>query len=311
MLYHQDEDHMKTRLLLCLGLPALLFGLLCGSGFAGRAKEDSKEGSAIQKQAEAFIKAFENGDAKGVAACWAEDGTYAALSGPELKGREAILKAFTEFFATNKNLKMRITSDSLRFVTPDVAIEEGVAEVFPSDGGAPSIARFSNVHVKKGDAWLLSSVKDSVFTPPSNFEHLRDLEWAIGDWASQNSKGEVEHISLSWTETHNFIIGSFSTTIKDMSVGSAKQWIGWDPTAKRIRSWSFDDSGAFGEGIWAKEGNKWIIRTVTLLQDGKKASATYIIGMVDADTISLEGKDRKEDGNDLPDIKEVKLKRDK
>ena len=300
---------MKTRILLCLGLPALLFGLLCGSGFAGRTTDNAKDGSAIQKQAEAFIKAFENGDAKAVAALWTEDGTYASLNGPELKGREAIQKAFTDLFANNKNMKVRITSDSLRFVTPDVAIEEGVCEVFQPDGGPPTQAHFSNVHVKKGGEWLLSSVKDSVFTPPSNFEHLRDLEWAIGDWVSQNPKGEVEHITLSWTETHNFVIGSFSTTVKDVSVGSAKQWIGWDPLAKRIRSWSFDDSGAFGEGAWTKDGSKWFIKTITVLQDGKKATATYIIGMVDADTISLEARDRKEDGNDFPDIKEVKLKR--
>src|SRR5262249_22454495 len=198
---------------------------------------------------------------------------------------------------------------SLRFITPDVAIEDGVTEVFPADGGPPSRARFSNVHVKKNGQWLLSSVKDSVFTPPSNYEHLRALEWAIGEWASESTQGPVEHISLSWTETWNFIIGSFSTTVKNVSVGSAKQWIGWDAQAKRIRSWSFDDSGAFGEAAWTRDGDKWVMKSSTVLQDGKKATATYIIGPADADAITLEAKDRTVDGNALPDIKEVKLKR--
>src|SRR5262249_35262252 len=244
-----------------------------------------------------------------MAAVWAEDGEYTDLTGRHHKGREAIEKAFTEFFAANKGLKVGINSESLRFITPDVAIEEGVTEVFPADGGLPSRARVSNVHVKKNGQWLLSSVKDSAYTPPSNYGHLRGLEWAIGEWASENSQGPVEHISLSWTETRNFIIGSFSTTMKDVSVGSAKQWIGWDPQAKRIRSWSFDDSGAFGEGAWTIDGDKWVIKSNSVLNDGKKATTTYIIGPADANTITLETKDRTVDGNALPDVKEVKLKR--
>jgi uncharacterized protein (TIGR02246 family) len=300
---------MTTRLLWFAGLPALVCALLLRPGFANPGKEDAKEGDAIQKQGEAFIEAFQKGDAKGVAALWAEDGEYTDLSGQQLKGRDAIEKAFAVFFTNNMGLKVRITSDSLHFVTPEVAIEEGVSEVFPSDGGLPSRAGYRNVHVKKNGQWLLSSVKNSELTSPSNYEHLRGLEWAIGEWASDNPKGEVEHLSLSWTETRNFIVGSFSTTVKDVSVGSAKQWIGWDPESKRIRSWSFDDTGAFGEGAWTKDGDKWVIKSSTVLADGKKAAATYIVGPVDADTISLEAREQTADGNALPNLKEVKLKR--
>jgi uncharacterized protein (TIGR02246 family) len=291
-----------------VGFSALALGLVRVSGFAKQDKVDSKEGAAIQKLAEAFIKAFESGDAKAVAACWVEDGTYTDLTGRQLKGRQAIENAFKELFAKTKGMKVGIASESLQFITPDVAIEEGVTEVLPGDGGPPSRARFSNIHVKKDGQWHLGSVKDSVFVPPGNYEHLRGLEWAVGEWAGE-SQGAVEHISLSWTETRNFIIGSISTTVKNVSVGSAKQWIGWDPTAKRIRSWSFDDTGAFGEGAWTMDGDKWAIKSATILQDGKKATATYILGHVDADTITLEAKDRTVDGNALPDVKEVKLKR--
>jgi uncharacterized protein (TIGR02246 family) len=292
-----------------VGLPALLCGVLVLPGFADLNKADSKEGDAIQKQGEAFIEAFHKGDARGVAAFWAEDGDYTDLAGRQLKGREAIEKAFAEYFEKHKGAKVQIISESLRFITPEVAVEEGVSEVFPADGGLPSRARFSNVHVKKNGQWLLGSVKDTELTPPSNYEHLRGLEWAVGEWAGAGANGAVEHISLSWTETRNFIIGAFSTTVKDVSVGSAKQWIGWDPVAGRIRSWSFDDTGAFGEGAWTTEGEKWVIRTSTVLPDGKKATATYIVGPGDADSITLESKERTIDGNALPDVKEVRLKR--
>jgi uncharacterized protein (TIGR02246 family) len=293
------------------GFAALYCSVLCAPGFARQEKDDAKDKDEIQKQAEAFIEAFEKGDAKGAAALWVEDGSYTTMTGRELKGREAIEKAFTELFAANKGLKAGITSESLRFVTPDVAIEEGVAEVFPADGGPPSRARYSNVHVKKNGQWLRNSVKDSAFAPPSNYEHLRGLEWAIGEWASENTKGEVEHISLSWTDASNFIVGNFSTTAKDLSLGSATLWVGWDPVAKRIRSWSFDETGAFGEGAWSQDGDKWVIKSSTILQDGSKATANYILGRAENDSITLEMKDRTVDGNALADVKEVKLKRAK
>jgi uncharacterized protein (TIGR02246 family) len=300
---------MNARRLWQLGLPALVIGLLVVPGFATQGKPDPKEGAAIQKLAESFIKAFESGDARGVAACWTEDGTYGDLGGQQLKGRAAIEKAFREFFSTNRGLKVQIISESLQFITPDVALEEGVSEVFPPDGGLPSRARFRNVLVKKNGEWLLSSVKDSAFVPPSNYEHLRGLEWAIGDWASEGGEGPVEHVSLAWTETRNFLVGSFSTTVKNVSVGSAKQWIGWDPKAKRIRSWSFDDTGAFGEGAWTKEGDRWVIKSSTVLGDGKTMTATYVIGRANGDTITLEARNRAVDGNSLPDVKQVRLKR--
>src|SRR5262249_28746256 len=140
-------------------------------------------------------------------------------------------------------------------------------------------------------------------------EHLRGLEWAIGDWVGQAEKGAVERISLAWAANQNFIVGSFATTFKGASLGSAKQWIGWDPLTQRIRSWVFDESGAFGEGAWTRDGDRWTIKTSSVLQDGKKAAATFIIAPVDAETITFQSKDRSVDGNPLPDTKEVKMKR--
>ena len=297
---------MRTRLLWFLGLA---LGFAVWPGQAQQPKAETGEEAAIQKNAEAFVEAFHKGDAKALAALWAPDGEYTDVTGSQLKGRQAIEKAFQAFFSEHKDLKVRIEGLSLRFVTPDVAIEEGTSEVFAPDGGAPSRARYTNIHVKKDGQWLLSSVRDSPFTPSSNYEHLRGLEWAIGDWAGQINKDESERITLAWAENQNFIVGSFSTTSGNVSVGSAQQWIGWDPLAKRLRSWTFDESGAFGEGAWTKDGDRWTIKTSSVLQDGKKAPATFIIAPVDVDTISLQSKDRSADGNALPDTKEVKLKR--
>jgi uncharacterized protein (TIGR02246 family) len=270
---------------------------------------NAQDKAAIAKNAEAFVAAFHKGDAKALAAFWTPDGDYTTVTGRRLKGREEIERVYRQFFAEHKNLKVRIDSESLRFIAPDVAIEEGTSEVFSTDGGPPSRARFKNTHVKKQDQWFLSSVQDSVYTPPNNAEHLRGLQWIIGEWASQPDKGMVERVIWSWTANQNFIVGSFSTTFKSASMRGAKHWIGWDPATQRIRSWIFDDSGAFGEGAWSRDGDKWSIKTTSVLQDGKKASATFVVTPIDADTISFQIKDRSVDGRALPDVKDLKLKR--
>jgi uncharacterized protein (TIGR02246 family) len=267
--------------------------------------------AAIQKLGEAFVEAFQKGDARAVAACWAPDGDLTDENGHQMKGRAAIEKALAELFAQNKGLKMRIESQSLRFLTPDSAIEDGISEVLPPDGGPPSRARYTNVHAKKDGQWLLGSVRETPFVPPGNYEHLRGLEWAVGDWAGEAEQGGVERLSVAWADNQNFLNATFSTTIKNISVGKATQWIGWDPVATRVRSWIFDTTGGFGDGSWTQDGGRWVVKTSSVLQDGKKAAATYVLTPVDADTITLQARDRSEDGNRLPDMKEVKLKRAK
>jgi uncharacterized protein (TIGR02246 family) len=276
---------------------------------AGEAEGDPKDKAAIQRNGEAFVEAFHKGDARALAAFWTPDGDYTDETGRHLKGREAIAKAFEQYFSENKGLKLGIESQSLRFLTPDVAIEDGVTEVISPNGGPPSRARYSIVHVKKNGQWFLSSVHDSAFVPPSNREHLHGLEWAIGEWAGEADKGEAERLTVAWAENQNFLVATFQRTSGDMVVAGATQWIGWDPLAKRVRSWIFDAAGGFGEGSWSQEGQKWVIKTHSVLQDGKKATATFIVTPVDADTLSLQARDRNVESKPIPDSPEVKLKR--
>jgi uncharacterized protein (TIGR02246 family) len=287
---------------------AMVLALAASSALGDEAKGDPKDKEAIAKNAEAFVEAFHKGDADALAAFWTQDGDYTHQTGRHLKGREEIAKAFKEFFAENKGLKLRIDSDSLRFVTPDVAIEDGTTQVFRPDGGPPSRARYTIVHAKKDGQWYLSSVRDAAVAAAGNHDRLQALEWAIGDWAQESEKGEVERLSVTWTDNENFIVANFSTTVGDDSVGSATQWIAWDPVAKRVRSWIFDAAGGFGEGSWTTEDKKWVIKTTSVTQDAKKATATYTVTSVDADTITLQAKDRTVNGDALPD-REVKLKR--
>jgi uncharacterized protein (TIGR02246 family) len=300
MKYHRTIDSLLPLALAC----AMNFG-----SSTAQAAEDEAERAALARVAEAFVEAFNKGDARAVAAFWTPDGDYTDQTGPLFKGREAIEQTYTQFFEENKGLKLRIESESLRFPAPETAVEDGTSAVLPPDGAPPSRARYTNVFVRKDGNWLLSSVREAAYAPPSNAGHLRALEWAIGEWVDDVEGEEVGRVNFEWSPEGNFIVSTHAVTLKEILMSRGTQWIGWDPATSQIRSWSFESDGGFGESTWAEEGGKWVIKTSAILPDGKKLTATNIVTPVSENAIIWQSKDRALDGQALPDIDEIKLKR--
>jgi uncharacterized protein (TIGR02246 family) len=168
---------------------------------------DEKEQPAKGRRAE-FIAAFNKGDAKALANVWTPDATYVDQVGREYKGRTAIEQLYQNVFGARKGAKLTIHVTSAKQVSPDVALEEGGTEVTPSEGGPGTVARFSAVLVKKDGEWYLQSVHDSVAHPPSNAEHLEDLEWLIGEWTGESEKGESGTATYDWAENQIEAIAS-------------------------------------------------------------------------------------------------------
>jgi uncharacterized protein (TIGR02246 family) len=300
---------MRIRRLFCLAVavPLLAAG---GSGVAQKDDKGKPEDEAVLlKNARAFVEAFHKGDAKAVAAFWTEDGDYTDQIGHVRKGREAITRAFEVLFAEHKGLKLRIDIASLRFVTPDVAVEDGTTSVIPADGAPPSRTRYTIVHTRKDGKWFLSSVREAPYVAPTNYLHLRHLEWALGEWADEAGKGDGARITYAWGPNQNFIVSTFTTSFKNLAIGGGTQWIGYDPINWGVRSWNFESNGGYGEGTWTRDGDKWTIKTKAVLPDGKQVVATSILTHVDADTLTLQSKGRTVDGKPIPDAPELRLKR--
>jgi uncharacterized protein (TIGR02246 family) len=300
-------------LALALGLAAILaVGGFVGSG---RSPADAEERKAEEKEPPAkgrraaFIAAFEKGDAKAVASFWTPDAMYVDQVGREYKGRTAIEQLYEKTFAARKGAKLAIHVTSDKLLTPDVALEDGITEVTPSEGGLGTAARFSAVLVKKDGEWYLQSVRDAVVHPPSNAEHLEGIEWLIGEWTGEAEKGESSTASYDWAENQNFIVSSFATTVDGVPVVGGTQWIGWDAIDKQIRSWSFYSRGGFGEAVWTKDGDKWTLKTTARTANGKKASATNIVTKTDDDHMTWQMTKLTVDGESIPDPKPVKMKR--
>jgi uncharacterized protein (TIGR02246 family) len=285
--------------------------LLLGAGTRADDKGNAADEKALKKRAEDFIAAFNAGDAKAVAGFWTPDGDYVDEAGHALNGRKAIQEAFEKEFAAAKGAKLRINPTSLRFVKPDLAIEDGTTEVVYPGDLPPAGARYTVVHVKQDGQWYLASVRDAVLVPPSGHDNLQNLDWLTGDWVDEAQQGESAKASFSWAENDNFLVSTFVVTLKDVPVAGGTQWIGWDGAAKGIRSWSFGSNGGISEGTWSRDGDKWTVKTTATMRDGKKATATNVITKVNDDHFTWQSTNRSADGKALPDTEVVKMKRAK
>jgi hypothetical protein len=211
-------------------------------------------------------------------------------------------------FAANKGVRIEVMHPSIRIVSPDAAIEEGTVRV-TRPGESPSDSTYLAVHVKKGGQWKLDSVRETeVPEEPPTSSPLQDLAWLVGEWIDQSPEATMES-TVTWTKNKTFLSYAFKVSAPGTDDLEGTQVIGWDPAARTIRAWMFDSDGGFGEGTWSKKDKSWIVKFNQVLPDGRKASATNVYTLIDADTFTWKSIGRQVDGRFLPNIDEVKIVR--
>ena len=294
----------------CIGVLALCVTVMCSEPRAFAA-DQAADKAAIEKAIESYTAAFNAKDAKALAAHWSPEAVYInPLTGNQVEGREAIAKEFTATLAALKNAKLAVEVESIRFISPGVAVENGAAKLISADG-QPEESSYTAIHVKHGGKWLLDRVtEEDVPVVLSHYEQLKGLEWMIGTWVDGDDQARIE-TTCQWTRNKNFITRSFAVAIKDRLDMAGMQIIGWDPAAKQIRSWVFDSDGGFAEGRWTKKDNRWSITTTGTMPDGRKASSVSVITYVDDSQFKWQSVSRMADGELLPNIDEVVVVRSK
>lgn len=266
---------------------------------------------AIRQAVAGYIAAFNQGDAKALAALWSPEAVYTnPATGEQAIGRDAIEQQFAGIFAASKGVKLEATTQSVKFVSPNVAIEQGTAKVLQAKGEAEE-SEYSAVYVKRDGQWLLDRVtEEAPSVPHSNYEHLKELEWMVGTWIDQDEQTSIE-TSCQWAKNQNFLVRSFSVSVRERIQMSGMQIIGWDPAAKRIRSWVFDSDGGFGEGAWSKRGPAWHVQLAGTRADGKKMSSVNIIKFVNNDQFTWQIVNGQVGDDLVPNTEEVLVVRQK
>jgi uncharacterized protein (TIGR02246 family) len=289
----------------CFLLTAAIIACALASAIGADADRQAADEAAIRKSVETYAATFNKGDAKALAAMWSPEAVYMnPLSGEEVVGRAEIEKQFAEIFNKAKGAKLEAKTETIKFVSPNVAVEQGKAKVIRPDQ-EPEDSEYSAVYVKRDGQWLLDRVtEEDVPIVTSNYDKLKELEWMIGTWEDQDEQNRIE-TTCQWTKNRNFITRSFTLSIRDRIDMAGMQIVGWDPAAKQIRSWVFDSDGGFGEGVWKKKDKRWYVQSTGTSPDGSKSSSVNIITYVDDNTFTWQSVNREAGDELLPNVDEV------
>ncbi|WP_165219740.1 SgcJ/EcaC family oxidoreductase [Aquisphaera insulae] len=265
----------------------------------------------------AFTKAFNEGDARSIAGLFTPGARVTTLGGEVIDGRDSIEKRFAASFEQSPGQKIQIQTQSVRFLDADSAIEEGTSTITAADGSGEldttaETTRYSVAYVKREGRWLQETLRDElmpeVATEETAASHLKELEWLIGEWVDESDEAEVR-TSGSWAENRAFLVRVFHVKVNGKEAMSGSQRIGWDPKQKQFRSWVFDSDGGFSEGLWSRDGDRWLIKSSGTLKDGRTVSATNIVSRNGKDSMTWFSTDRTLGGEIMPDEDAVTLVR--
>jgi uncharacterized protein (TIGR02246 family) len=272
--------------------------------------EELAEETAIRKGAEAFVAAFNNRDATAVGALFAHKAEITDEQGRLVKGRPAIEEEYRKVFEANPDGKIFIDIESIRILTPNIAVEEGLVRGQIVPDADENVSTYVAVHVKVEGQWLIGSVKDFAVDDPkvTANDHLQDLAWLVGEWVEE-SPYSIVHSVCVWNDNGNFLMQEFKVQVAGQIAMSGTMRIGWDAVRKQFKSWVFDSHGGSAEGIWIKSGNVWIVRSQGSTSAGETASATYRYRPIDGDTIGWSATDLVIDGELQDDMPEIIVKR--
>jgi ketosteroid isomerase-like protein len=252
-----------------------------------------REIDAIRKAGQAYVEALNRGDLQALLSAWLPSGDIVDALG----NRKLAVDLLKSEFATNQPRQaapeQRITIDpntTIRLITENVAIEDGVIEVPAPGGQSTPTGRFTAVWVKPKQTWILAGLRESAMIPQPTVRPIDQLDWMIGDWVGQS--GDLEYVfSSRWDAGGHFILRDLQVRRGGSTLMRASQRVGWDPVKKHLRSWSFDSEGGYGEGAWVNDGDKWHVKTEGATADGHELNSlsTFTLNPDGTITWQVEG----------------------
>jgi len=244
---------------------------------AQAADESEPREREVRAASRQYIESEERGDWKSVRQMWTDDSDFMDAFGRVFNPRQLMEVRSEKSTADLVTFSLREGETKLRFITPEVAIEDGTVEFRQSNDGSNMIGRFTAIWVKRDGRWLLDSVREAAYNAPQGNEKLKSLAWLLGEWAAKAGDTEVL-VSSHWSDDGKYIVREFLVRADGREDISATQRIGADSSTGKIRCWTFDSNGGTSEGTWRQDGDRWLVDTKEVLADGKtsKTSAAYV-----------------------------------
>jgi uncharacterized protein (TIGR02246 family) len=260
-----------------------------------------KEG--VQKALDAFVAAFNSGDAKALSSSWTTEGEYIGDDGTTYRGRAALEKGYTEFFTNNKGNSLSVEVGSIRFPSKDTAVVEGHFKLRSGKASELAVSRCSFLFAREDGKWLIAIAREW----PGDGLSLRDLEWLIGTWEAKRD-GVTVTSKYEWTANKSFIRCTF-TVKKGAETHTGMQMIVKDPSTGGLHQWTFEDSGGIGSSDITRDGKKWVHTARGVTPEGQVVTATNIMTPIDTNSFFFHAVERTLDDEELPDLPPVKVTR--
>ena len=272
--------------------------------------ERSADFQKIEAAIASYVDAFNAKDVDKLLSFWTTDGVYVSrTSGDLLSGHDELKQEFSAILGAEDAPNLAVQTESIEFVSPNVAVERGSALVTGKDFTDQSTYRV--VYVEREGRWLIDRVTEDIQIPrASNYEQLQGLDFLVGQWAVEGD-GMAVQLDSQWTTNQNYLSTKYSVAIDGVIESSGLQIIGWDAKNQQIRSWLFDSNGGFVKGTWEQRENaeEWVVQSVATLADGAAGSSTSIYRPEGPDSFSWRKTNRVVDGKLLPNTQEVIMRR--
>ena len=157
--------------------------------------------------------------------------------------------------------------------------------------------------------------------PGPDYEHLKQLEWLIGEWEGTmvvppsfpeiypEGATVVSKQRCYWMQNKSYMGFEFRDFVDGKLAHEGFEMIGVDPESKQPIHWIFSVAGGYGTGKWSRDGKTWKLEwNATLPNEAEyKGISDHI--PVNKNTYKWQIRDATRNGKKVPDYPIVEFKR--
>ena len=262
----------------------------------------------VAQRSGSYLDAFNRRDVDACAEHWSKDAEYEIGGKREpIVGRAAIAAALRKMLSTDEPFQLTVGDQRFRKLSADVVTEDGIARLQSESHGVER-ARYLVIHVKENGTWYRESVREIPMAPSSALAVESELNSLVGKWQSESDEGTLT-LNAEWVLDRRFLSRTFQLSGQDGTTITGTEWIGWDPAARVIRSWSFDSRGGFESGVWHRDGRQWIVKVRAVLPDGNTATEQRAVSINEDGQLETRVIEQAVGGRLLPGTKPIALDR--
>jgi hypothetical protein len=296
-----------------MALAAVLLGVCCAPRMPAWADErtHTADEQAIRAAAKQYVEALARGDEKVLRGLWLADGDIVDEFGQATPASEVIdaevkaRRSVTNPASTGPQVKLQ--ASAIRFLTADVAIEDGTVEVSAKDRPM-RLGRFTAIWVRNAGQWRLATLREAGVAI-SVAGDLAALEAMVGRWSGEARKAKFD-LAVQWNGKHTILERKLIVTHDGREILDATQRIAVDPLDGQIKSWMHDSDGGHSEAVWTRQGDAWVVQGTGVTPDGRRSVSTNSYTFEGPDTLVWKSTGSYSGGQKMPDF-EIKLERAK